>query len=521
MQLKRILLLSAAFAALTLTFACSDKEGGGNDDDKGVKTFEELQTAIDNASPDAATPTKIVLGADIELPAMITVGDSDGTSRAVWLDGRGHKIYRSDIDPSIMSVSTNSRLVLTDITLDGRDGSKNIALLQIETGGAAVLGKGTTLQNTKGEVCSGVQNIGALTVEEGAAFKNIEGSAIYSFTPLRLNGGSFSGNGVDLLLYATQRVVFAEFAKWPAVDGKLKLLLAFIPSGSTVATAAEGYAFPNADGFSLEDLVVPEGSPRELVLEDGAIKIKEQGVKTFEELQTAIDNASSDAANPTKILLGADIELPATITVGGSGSTSRAVSLDGRGHKIYLSGSLSDPTPWMMSVSANSRLVLTDITLDGRDVFDTALLYIGTNGAAVLGKGTTLQNTKGLSSGVANEGFLTVEDGATFKNIEDSAIASYTPLRLNGGSFSGNGADLKFVPNPDKEVFAEFAKWPAVDGKLKLQLLFIPTGSTVATAVEGYAFPNADGFSLEDIGATGKPRELVLEDGAIKIKETQ
>ena len=29
MQLKRILLLSAAFAALTLTFACSDKEGGG------------------------------------------------------------------------------------------------------------------------------------------------------------------------------------------------------------------------------------------------------------------------------------------------------------------------------------------------------------------------------------------------------------------------------------------------------------------------------------------------------------
>lgn len=282
MQLKRILLLSAAFAALTLTFACSDKEGGGNDDDKGVMTFEELQTAIDNASSDAANPTKIVLGADIELPAMITVGDSDGTSRAVWLDGRGHKIYLSgsvsDLMPSIMSVSTNSRLVLTDITLDGRDGSKNIALLQIETDGAAVLGKGTTLQNTKGEVCSGVENIGALTVEEGAAFKNIEGSAIYSFTPLRLNGGSFSGNGVDLLFIATQGrvVLYAEFAKWPAVDGKLKLLLAFIPSGSTVATAAEGYAFPNADGFSLEDLVVPEGSPRELVLEDGAIKIKEK-----------------------------------------------------------------------------------------------------------------------------------------------------------------------------------------------------------------------------------------------------
>lgn len=29
MQLKKILLLSAAFAALTLTFACSDKEEGG------------------------------------------------------------------------------------------------------------------------------------------------------------------------------------------------------------------------------------------------------------------------------------------------------------------------------------------------------------------------------------------------------------------------------------------------------------------------------------------------------------
>lgn len=112
-------------------------------------------------------------------------------------------------------------------------------------------------------------------LEEGTAFKNIEGSAIYSFTPLRLNGGSFSGNGIDLQLITTQsRVVFAEFAKWPAVDGKLKLVLAFIPSGSTVAIAAEGYALPNADGFSLEDIVVPEGSPRELVLEDGAIKIK-------------------------------------------------------------------------------------------------------------------------------------------------------------------------------------------------------------------------------------------------------
>lgn len=92
--------------------------------------------------------------------AMIIVGDSDGTSWAVWLDGRGHKIYRSDIDPSIMSVSTNSRLVLTDITLDGRDGSNNLALLLIETGGAAVLGKGTTLQNTKGNVCCGVHNKG-------------------------------------------------------------------------------------------------------------------------------------------------------------------------------------------------------------------------------------------------------------------------------------------------------------------------------------------------------------------------
>lgn len=279
MQLKRILLLSAAFAVLTLTFACSDKEGGGNDDDKGVMTFEELQTAIDNASSDAANPTKIVLGADIELPAMITVGDSDGTSRAVWLDGRGHKIYRSSSLPYnemyTMSVSANSRLVLTDITLDGRDVFNILALLFIETNGAAVLGKGTTLQNTKG-VCCGVDNAGALTVEEGAAFKNIEGPAIYSLTPLRLNGGSFSGNGADLKFAAApDKVVFAEFAKWPAVDGKLKLVLVSILTGSTVATAAEGYAFPNADGFSLEDIGAP-GNPRELVLEDGAIKIKEK-----------------------------------------------------------------------------------------------------------------------------------------------------------------------------------------------------------------------------------------------------
>lgn len=278
MQLKRILLLSAAFAALTLTAACSDKEGGG-DDDKGVMTFEELQTAIDNASSDAANPTEILLGADIELPTAITVGGSDGTSRAVSLDGRGHRIYRSgslpDIDEYTMSVSANSLLVLTDITLDGRDVFNTLALLSIETNGAAVLGKGTTLQNTKGP-CTGVYNSGALTVGEGAAFKNIEGPAISSLTPLRLNGGSFSGNGADLKFAAApDKVVFAEFAKWPAVDGKLKLVLVSILTGSTVATAAEGYAFPNADGFSLEDIGAP-GNPRELVLEDGAIKIKEK-----------------------------------------------------------------------------------------------------------------------------------------------------------------------------------------------------------------------------------------------------
>ena len=284
MQLKKILLLSAAFAALTLTFACSDKEeGGGNDDDKGVMTLEELQTAIDNASSDAANPTKIVLGADIEASAMIAIGDRDGKApRAVSLDGRGHTISQSvDSDFSlsgIMCVWPNSKLVLADITLDGTKITNNFSTL-LDVYGTAVLGNGTTVQNLKSS--AGTFGVSAnqqafLTVEEGAAFKNIERNALGSLgATLRLNGGSFSGNGTDLFIRYYGLEAATEFAKWPAVEGKLKLGLQDFPSNSTVATAVGGYAFPSVDIFSLER-DHSNSRNRELVLEDGAIKIKEK-----------------------------------------------------------------------------------------------------------------------------------------------------------------------------------------------------------------------------------------------------
>ena len=284
MQLKKILLLSAAFAALTLTFACSDKEeGGGNDDDKGVMTLEELQTAIDNASSDAANPTKIVLGADIEASAVIAIGDRDGKApRAVSLDGRGHTILQSaDLNlgsgSGVMIVWPNSKLVLADITLDGTKSTQDHATL-LDVYGTAVLGNGTTVQNLKSS--AGTSGVYAyqqafLTVEEGAAFKNIENNALGSSgATLRLNGGSFSGNGTDLFIRHYDLEAATEFAKWPAVEGKLKLGLQSFSSNSTVATAVGDYAFPSVDIFSL--VWDQWTSQRELVLEDGAIKIKEK-----------------------------------------------------------------------------------------------------------------------------------------------------------------------------------------------------------------------------------------------------
>lgn len=247
---------------------------------------------------------------------------------------------------------------------------------------------------------------------------------------------------------------------------------------------------------------------------------------TFEELQTAIDNASSDAANPTKIVLGADIELPAMITVGDSDGTSRAVSLDGRGHTISQSADLNlGAGSGVMIVWPNSKLVLADITLDGTKSTQDRAILLEVLGTAVLGNGTTVQNLKssaGIFGVSANQqAFLTVEEGAAFKNIERNALGSSgATLRLNGGSFSGNGTDL-FIRRYDLESSTEFAKWPAVEGKLKLGLQDFPTNSTVATAVGGYAFPSVDIFSLERDLPYSDNRELVLEDGAIKIKEKQ
>lgn len=247
-------------------------------------TLEELQTAIDNASSDAANPTKIVLGADIEASARIEIGDRDGEApRAVSLDGRGHTILQSaDLNlgsgSGVMIVWPNSKLVLADITLDGTKSTQDRATL-LDVYGTAVLGNGTTVQNLKSSAgTSGVYAYqqASLTVEEGAAFKNIENNALGSSgATLRLNGGSFSGNGTDLFIrrYSGFESV-TEFAKWPAVEGKLKLGLQSFSSNSTVATAVGGYAFPSVDIFSLE---IDSGfRNRELVLEDGAIKIKEK-----------------------------------------------------------------------------------------------------------------------------------------------------------------------------------------------------------------------------------------------------
>lgn len=245
---------------------------------------------------------------------------------------------------------------------------------------------------------------------------------------------------------------------------------------------------------------------------------------TLEELQAAIDNASSDAANPTKIVLGADIEASARIEIGDrDGEAPRAVSLDGRGHTISQSADLNlGSGSGVMIVWPNSKLVLADITLDGTKSTQDRATLLEVHGTAVLGNGTTVQNLKS-SAGVYGvyvvRAFLTVEEGAAFKNIERNALCSYgATLRLNGGSFSGNGHDLLI---DGFESVTEFAKWPAVEGKLKLGLQSFPSNSTVATAVGGYAFPSVDIFSLERDLSGSSNRELVLEDGAIKIKEKQ
>lgn len=255
---------------------------------KIVMNQAELQAAIDAADGTAEHPTKITLGTNINVngdatynPQMgittdehpITIGNIDGTApKHIIIDGGGNTLTsistnQSDYTGRIIILSTNSTLRLTNITLDGKNKKVNTYGLIMIMGATLTLGNGTTVQNFKNNEnvveCVGIdmyRDGGSLTastliVEAGAKITGIKGNAILSRDcHVRLNGGSFSGNELDIAMqYFSDTKI--EVKAWPTIpdNGKLKIVVMYDSrnANSVVATGVEGYTFQNANGFSL------------------------------------------------------------------------------------------------------------------------------------------------------------------------------------------------------------------------------------------------------------------------------
>lgn len=256
---------------------------------KIVMNQAELQAAIDAADGTAEHPTKITLGTSINVngdatynPQMravidehpITIGNSDGTApKHIIIDGGGNTLTsiltnQPDYTGRIIVLSPNSTLRLTNITLDGKNKKVNTYGLIMILGATLTLDNGTTVQNFKNNendaecvvidmyrAANVSSTASTLIVEAGAKITGIEGTAIFSHScHVRLNGGSFSGNELDIAMqYFTD--VKMEVKAWPTIpdNGKLKIFVMYDSRNANfvVATGVEGYTFQNADGFSL------------------------------------------------------------------------------------------------------------------------------------------------------------------------------------------------------------------------------------------------------------------------------
>lgn len=256
---------------------------------KIVMNQAELQAAIDAADGTAEHPTKITLGTNINVngdatynPQMgmptnenlITIGNIDGTApKHIIIDGGGNTLTsistnQPDYTGRIIVLSPNSTLRLTNITLDGKNKKVNTFGLIMILGATLTLDNGTTVQNFKNNNENGTECVvidmyraavsltaSTLIVEAGAKITGIEGTAIFSHDcHVRLNGGSFSGNEFDIVMYYLTDAKM-EVKAWPTIpdNGKLKIVVGYDSRNANfvVATGVGEYTFQNANGFSL------------------------------------------------------------------------------------------------------------------------------------------------------------------------------------------------------------------------------------------------------------------------------
>jgi len=163
-----------------------------------VTDFEQLRTAINNFNSNAVADTTIIIGADLTMTSSLTILNkyyiltikSDDTVRTLK---RG---YIKDSNTGIINVSTNAKLVIEELIIDGdmENYADNAIILVKISSGSFTMKEGAVLENNSGP---GVDLYGGeFTMFGGRVSNNVEGGVFVSRSGrFTMEGGIISNNG--------------------------------------------------------------------------------------------------------------------------------------------------------------------------------------------------------------------------------------------------------------------------------------------------------------------------------------
>jgi len=175
-----------------------------------VRTFTELQTAINDFNTSATGDTTIIITADFEITSRLTISNtpykltikSDGTTRTLtrgWEDTDSGMFGGMFINGSF-STGVAAHLILENIIIDGNKALHPGNLWNlILNWGTLTLNDGAVLQNNIADYGGAVWNNGTLNIDGGIIRNNkanFNGGGIYMNNPriINMTGGEISGN---------------------------------------------------------------------------------------------------------------------------------------------------------------------------------------------------------------------------------------------------------------------------------------------------------------------------------------
>lgn len=245
--------------------------------------YDALVKAISEAKGTPDNPTVIELTGDIlmgENPSFRIEGD-----KHIVIDGKDHKIVRSDGYSCIFLVSDGSSLILRNVILDGDDGTT--IQMSSETSGSDIttvtLEDGVILQN--GGSCPAIWMYGARFQMKGnSIIKDVDVAIAGDDAPtpepqksfVHFYGGKFLNCQTIVNLTSIQEFPKIHIAQMPQIDGsgKLKIKSGFgrMDIVGQIVAPEDGCQL-NLDDFDFD--VWTDDKPYKIYLDnDGIIKIK-------------------------------------------------------------------------------------------------------------------------------------------------------------------------------------------------------------------------------------------------------